>query len=243
MESRCSLLTLYELANADGECTSPFVWRIKFALQAKAISALSVQVGYLEIPEIGAGTDAARSMKTVPAVEHEGRFLSESWAIAEWLDEKFSGDPRLFSSPGELAIVKFFDKWFGTAIMPPAFRSCVLDIFERVRAEDQAYFRDSREKLFGRTLEEVAADAEADIAGMREALLPMRLALRKSEYLGGACPNFADYIAWDTFIAFGLVARRPLLAGDDPLRDWVKRGVALAPGASSLDGRLTILAG
>jgi glutathione S-transferase len=122
----------------------------------------------------------------------------------------------------------FFDKWFGTQVLPPMFRSCVIEIFGRVKPDEQAYFRSARERLFGQTLEAVAADADSSIARMREALLPMRLALRHGPYLGGERPNYADHIAWGAFVGFAPILVKPLLEAGDPLRAWVDRGVVLA---------------
>jgi len=215
-------LRLYELSNADGVNTSPFVWRVKFALQHKRLAYERTPVGYFGISQIGDGR-----FQTVPVLEHVGIQRSESWAIVEWLDKNFP-ERLLFSSPAELTMVRFFDKWFGTQVLPHMFRYSVLRIYERVRAEEQPYFRASRERLFDRTLEEVAADAPSRIKTMHNALLPLRLALRRDPYLGGVEPNYADYIGWSAFVAFEPVLKHDLLAADDPLHPWLERGRALA---------------
>jgi glutathione S-transferase len=235
-------VALYELANAQGHCTSPFVWRIKLALQMKGVPYRGIPVGFLEIPNVGVASYGVGAFKTVPIVEYQGHYLNESWVIAEWLDSTFSDVPRLFSSPAELAMVKFFDKWFGTAIMPPLFRACVYEIFSQVRPEEQTYFRTTRERTFGQTLETVAAGSAAYISRAREALLPMRLALRRAPYLGGEQPNYADHIAWGTFIGFGIIAKHAFLPHDDSLAGWIERGLALAAASGAVDrAQLTIL--
>jgi glutathione S-transferase len=215
-------LCLYELENALSESTSPFVWRVKFALQFKRLHYERKAVSFFDIPRIGPG-----SIKTVPAIEHHGRYLTESWAIVEWLDATFANRP-LFRSPAELSMVRFFDKWFGANVLRPMFRSCVIDIFNRVKPEEQAYFRASREELIGQSLEAVAAEADSYIARMREALLPMRLALRQLPYLGGEEPNYADHIAWSAFVGFAPILSKPLLEEGDSLRAWLERGVEQA---------------
>jgi glutathione S-transferase len=174
-------------------------------------------------------------------VEYAGKFVSENWVIAEWLDETFPDHPRLFSSRPELAMVKFFDKWLGTAVLPPMFRSCVYQIFEHVRPEEQDYFRTTRERMFGQALQMVAADSENYLARVRKALLPMRLAPRSAPYLGGDQPTFADYIAWEAFIGFSFIVERPLLAPDDALQSWIQRGAATAaacPAPAGISGVL-----
>src|ERR1700761_7091454 len=120
-----------------------------------------VATGFSAIRPVGPGT-----MKTVPVLERDGHFTSESWDIAGQLDSLAPGARPLFSSDAELAMVKFFDKWLGTAIMPPMFRACVADVFERLMPEDRDYFRQSREEKFGETLEAVGLKAEANIEQM-----------------------------------------------------------------------------
>jgi glutathione S-transferase len=82
------------------------------------------------------------------------------------------------------------------------FRSCVFELFESVRSSEKAYFRSTRERLFGQSLEAVAAGAERNIAEMREARVPMRIAPSRMPYLGGETPNYADHIAWAALVGF-----------------------------------------
>jgi len=90
-------LRLCELVNANGASTSPFVWRVKFALQFKGLDYTREEVSFFDIPRIGPGI-----LKAVPVVEHNGEFRSDSWAIVEWLDVAFAAR-RLFSGPAEHA--------------------------------------------------------------------------------------------------------------------------------------------
>ena len=222
---------LYELTNKAGLSMSPFVWRTKFALKEKDVTYETVPVSFFDIPRIAEGVEPA--LKTVPIIEADGRFIGDSWTIAEQLDVEYPASAPLFSSPAELSMVKFFDKWFGTQVLPLMFRACVFDIYERVRPAEQDYFRISREAIFGQTLEQVAADSGSDIERLRAGLLPLRLALRHAPYLGGRSPNYADFIGWAAFVAFAPAATKPFLAPDDPLRIWVSRGTDFAQLARS----------
>jgi hypothetical protein len=61
----------------------------------------------------------------------------------------FPDHPRLFSSRPELAMVKFFDKWFRTAVLPPVFRFLRLSDLQTRETRGQDYFRTARERMFG----------------------------------------------------------------------------------------------
>jgi hypothetical protein len=54
-EDRMRALKLYELDNVEGQSTSRFVWRIKFALRHKGIAYESVPMGFFGIRHIGRG--------------------------------------------------------------------------------------------------------------------------------------------------------------------------------------------
>lgn len=213
-------LRLYELAIADGSSISPYVWRIKYALAHKGLAYESVPLGFTEIPAACGGR-----YKTVPILEDGSETVCDSWAIADYLDRAYPDRPALFSSLAERAMVRFFDKWLMTAVQPLLFHLYVSDIHGRVRPEDQAYFRQSREQRIGQTLEAFTAVRESWLPVVRKALKPMRLLLTETPFLGGEAPNYADYIALGAFIWAGSVATLPLLEADDTLLPWIERGL------------------
>jgi glutathione S-transferase len=219
-------IRLYELVLLNGRSSSPYVWRIRYALAHKGLSFDSMPVGFTEIPTVLKGRS-----KTVPVIEHDGAMVADSWDIAEYLDRAFPQRPALFSSPAENAMVRLFDAWQQWEIMRKLFRIYVLDIHNAARPQDRGYFRQSREtRLHGRTLEETTANREAALPAAREALTPLRTQLARSPFLGGSTPNYADYIALGDFHWVASVATVPLLAADDPLRAWIERGFDLYGG-------------
>jgi hypothetical protein len=74
-------LRLYELTNVDGDLTSPFVWRVKLSLHAKRLDYVGVPISFFGIMELARKLGA--DLKTVPIIERNGWFLSESWRIVE----------------------------------------------------------------------------------------------------------------------------------------------------------------
>ena len=219
-------LRLYELALANGRSASPFVWRVRYALAHKGIPFETVYLGFTEIPRMFGG-----KFKTVPILEHGETVLAESWDIAEYLDRAFPGQPLLFKTPAELALVRFIDVWFMNEVMRKMFRVYVKDVHDAARPEDQLYFRESREKnMKGKTLETFTADRASYLPAIRTSLAPLRTHLQKSAFLGGSAPNFADYIALGGFYWAASTGTLPLLERDDSLRDWLARGFDLYDG-------------
>ena len=225
-------IRLYDLVAANGRALSPFVWRIKFALAHKGLAFEAVPVGFTDIPKLCGG-----KYKTVPIIEDGDTTVCDSWAIADYLDATYPDNPKLFSSPQERAICRFFDSWYGLEIMNRMFSINVLDIHNHAREEDQPYFRKSREaRLGGKTLEQFVEGREARIPELDRALRPMRAALASAPFLGGDQPNYADYIALGGFLWAGAICTTPLLAADDKLNDWLDRGFSLYNNLGNVDG-------
>ena len=224
---------LFELATEDGTSISPYVWRSKFALAQKQLPYQSELVGFTSIPEVGAGT-----FKSLPILEDGGEWIADSWDIADHLDRVYPDRP-LFASAGERGTALFFEKWLGVEVISAFFRICVFDIHNRLGKQDREYFRATREKRLGQSLEEVHETREAHLLLLRERLQPLRLTVRDSSFIGGDAPAYADYIAAAAFIWAGSVATVDLLGEDVPLLGWLGRCFALHGGigeALSLPG-------
>jgi glutathione S-transferase len=208
---------LYELVLQNGCSLSPYVWRIRYALAHKGIPHETVALGFTEIPATFGGR-----FKTLPVLEHGDTLMAESWDIAQYLDGAFPDRP---------ALVRLSDAWFSSEIIRKMFGIYVLDIHNAARPEDRPYFRRTREqRLKGVPLEEYAADRASRLPALRDALNPLRAQLSRYPYLGGAAPNYADYIALGAFLWIASVSTLPMLAHDDTLRSWLDRGFDLYGG-------------
>jgi glutathione S-transferase len=220
-------ITLYELGLGNGRSASPFVWRTRYALAHKGLPFESELLGFREIPARFAGR-----FKTVPVIECGDVMVADSWDIAQYLDHAYPERPLLFTSPAELSMVRLTDQWFTAEIMRKLFRIYILDVHDAAHPLDQPYFRQSREGglLRGHTLEDFTSDRLSRIPALRESLAPLRAHVAKFPFLGGATPNYADYIVLGGFIWAGSVATVPPLAADDALRPYLERGFDLYEG-------------
>ncbi len=224
-------IRLYDLVSANGRPISPFVWRIKYALAHKHLSFEPAPVGFTDIPKLCDG-----QFKTVPIIEDGDTTVCDSWKIVDYLDATYPDAPALFASSQERAMVKFFESWFTLEVMNRIFSICALDIYNHARAEDQPYFRQSREAMLrGRTLEQFVEARESRLPELSNALRPLRMALGGSPFIGGEAPNYADYIALGGFLWAGAICTLPLLSADDKLNDWLKRGFDLFDGIGNVE--------
>ncbi|WP_437606067.1 glutathione S-transferase N-terminal domain-containing protein [Sorangium sp. So ce834] len=212
-------IRLYDLQVRDDRRPSPFCWRIKYALAHKGLSYEAVPVGLTDIPAIAGGAH-----KTVPIVEEGGKTFCDSWVIADHLDEAYPDRPRLFGSPTERELCRFVELSLFMSAGRALLKSYVKDIHDHLLDKDRAYFRQSREKLFGCTLEELAGARAEHIDSARAGFDSVRLTLKGgAPFLSGAHPGYADYIVAGFLLWIASIGTAPLLKSDDPLLPWLDR--------------------
>ena len=88
---------------------------------------------------------------------------------------------------------------------------------------DRVYFRESRERRFGMTLEEVAADRDEKVVALRQALQPVRTTLSNQPFVNGETHAYADYIVFGAFQWARCTSSFKLLDPNDPIAAWRER--------------------
>jgi glutathione S-transferase len=199
-------ITLYDLAGAEADRRfSPFCWRTRMALAHKGLEVETVPWRFTEkdrLPQPNGGR--------VPVIVDGSRVVHDSSTIAEYLESRYPDRPSLFPGEGGHALTRFIQNWTETVLQAGLIGFVVLDIHRHIGPEDQAYFRQSREERFGRSLEEVVNDRE--------------------DFLGGAAPAYADYIVFGAFQWARAISDYKLLAADDPVAAWRGRMLDLFGG-------------
>jgi glutathione S-transferase len=207
---------LFELVGTDeARPFSPYCWRTRMALAHKGLDATSIPWRFTE-----KGTIAPHGSEKVPVLLHGEQAVVDSWAIANYLEDKYPDRPSLFGGQGGQAMARMLNWWGDIAVVGGIFPMIVADIPNHLAPVDAAYFRQSREARFGRPLEEVVASRDSAVTGFRRSLDPMRLTLKTQPYLGGDAPNYADYIVFGGFQWARVVSPFKLLEEADPIYAW-----------------------
>lgn len=219
-------ITLYELAAADPAIRfSPYCWRTRFALAHKGLAVDGVPWHFTQTERL-----AFSGQGKVPVLVDGETTVSDSWAIAVYLDETYPGRPSLFGGAAGRAHAAFINAWTDSVLHAGISRLIVADIWAAQRAEDQPYFRQSRERAFGQSLEDVVAGRDERVEAWRLTLAPIRLTLKRQPWLGGEAPDYADYIVLGSLQWPHCISRFKLLEDSDPVRQWQMRGQALFDG-------------
>jgi glutathione S-transferase len=212
-------LELYELVGTDAERPfSPYCWRTRMALAHKGLEANSIPWRFTEKSAI-----APHGSEKVPVLLHVESAVVDSWVIANYLEDKFPDRPSLFGGDGGRNIGRLINSWGDIAIVGGIFPMIVADIPSHLGAVDADYFRKSREARLGRKIEDVTAERDKTVIAFRRSLEPLRQTLKAQLYLGGAAPNYADYIVFGGFQWARVVSAFKLLEADDPVYAWRER--------------------
>lgn len=218
-------IKFFDLALSHGATISPFVWATKYAIAHKGLEMEVVPGGFTGIMERTGGKS-----ERLPAIVDDGEWVLDSWLIAEHLDAKYPDRPTLIGDPSVKVLTQFLETWlWQTAISP--WMTCYLKNYRDWSVpEDHAYVTESRERMFGRKIEDIVAGREDRLPQVPPKLELLRGILKEHKWLGGESPNYADYRALAVFLFCASVADTPPLTADDPLRDWIDRGFDLYGG-------------
>jgi glutathione S-transferase len=219
-------ILLYDLCGAEDRRFSPYCWRTRMALAHKGLAVETRSTPFTGIARIAGG-----GQKTVPVIEDNGRAVADSWDIAVYLEESYTDRSSLFGGPGGMALAKFVESWAFTALHSQLSPLIAKDIHDRLLPEDQAYFRETREKRFGDRLENLQAGREQRLERLHAVLAPLSATLAKQPFLGGAAPLYADYIVFGSLQWARVISPFQVIpAPGVPVSGWFERCLDLFDG-------------
>lgn len=219
-------IRLYDLVGQDEQRPfSPHCWKVRMALAHKGLDFESVPTTFTQVQAVEGGVS-----KTVPVIRDGGNVVADSFAIALYLEQAYPDRPTLFGGPGGEAMARFIERWSQLTIHPYMTMAALLDIHGRLGPLDKVYFRESREKRLGRTLEDLKAGRDAGLATFRASLEPLRSMLTYQPFIGGQSPLFCDYIVFGPFQWVRVMSDVAPLADDDPVKAWFERCLHLHGG-------------
>lgn len=202
---------LYELVMRDDRRPSPFCWRIRLALAHKGLEYSTVAVKYTEKDKIGFA-----STKQVPVLVDFGEVVTDSWAIAKYLDDNYYQERPLLMGGG----TRFVNQWVDTQLHPALSRVLLKDIYDHVHPDDREFFRTTREQRYGATIEAMHAERPKHEQELKRVLTMLREILRSQPFVCGKAPAYADYIVFGAFQWARSVSPFVFLDDADPIAEW-----------------------
>jgi glutathione S-transferase len=213
---------LYDLAAADdGLRFSPYCWRVKLALAHKNLPFETIAWRFTEKDEI-----AFSGQGKVPVLIDGERIVSDSQEIAEYLEGAYPNEASLFGEPPSRALTRFIKAWTEDGLHPRIARVVLPDIFPQLAARDQAYFRETRERAWGMSIEAMAATRDEHIPAFKAALAPLRTTLAAQSFIAGSAPAYADHIVFGALQWARLMSSTNLLESEAGILAWMEAVLA-----------------
>lgn len=218
-------ITFYDLCGRDAKRFSPYGWRTRMALAHKGLSYDLELVKFTEKHKL-----EFSDQKLVPVIRDGDRVVTDSWAIAEYLEDSYPDRPSLFGDAAGRGMAKAINGFVNTTIQPLVAPLIVADVLEQVDAADRDYFDSSRQQRLGRPLAAVQADRDTRVEGFRKALEPYRTVVEDQDFVGGNAPTYADYVLFGTLQWARCTSGYGLVTADDPIHAWFERLLDLHDG-------------
>ena len=207
---------LFELCGADPELVfSPYCWRVRLALAHKGLDWQSRPTRFTDKDLI-----AFSGQKLVPVLIDEGETVHDSLAIFAHLDQRYPQRPLL---GGALAAqrARLVERLSFHMVRVPLLTLLIPRVWQVIDPADREYFRSSREKALGMSLE-AFADPQGGERLFREGVAPLEMWLRDQPFLEGQAPGGCDYLLAGMLFWAWCLGAQPW-AEDSALGVWFAR--------------------
>ena len=159
-------LVFHERVGLNGLRISPFSWRIRYALAHKGIDPDVIETRFADVGRIR----ALSGQDLVPIIEHDGKVVFDSWAIACHLEDWFPDRPSLFGGAIGRGATRLVNIWSDTVLGRALRQQIYADFIRCIDPDDRAYFRGSREAQLWHDTGTILRRSGNDVAGFPAAL-------------------------------------------------------------------------
>jgi glutathione S-transferase len=219
------MLELWELGGRRDCRFSTFSWRARLALHHKRVAFVVHPVAVSDKAAI-----AFSGQGKVPILKHGDHVVTDSWAIACYLERAFPDAPSLFGGPVGESLTHFFNLWADRELVPAIVPYLMRDVLDCVEEADARHLRGQIEGFFKKSLEELAGERGKALEQFRRRLQPVRKALEQRQFLGGDAPAYADHILFGVLQWARVVSSATVLEPNDVVTAWFERVLDLYGG-------------
>ena len=166
------MLELWELGGRRDCRFSTFSWRTRLALHHKGLAFVLHPVAVSDKAAI-----AFSGQSKVPILKHDDHVVTNSWAIACYLERAFPDAPSLFGGPVGESLTHFFNLWADGELVPAIVPYLMRDVLDCVEEADERHLRSQIEAFFKKSLEQLAGERGKALEQVGRRLQPVRKAL------------------------------------------------------------------
>ena len=210
------MIEVCDLTGAHDLRFSPFCARTKAALRYKNLDYTTIPIRFCDKDKL-----AFSNQDRVPVIKDNDTVVSDSWKIAQYLEEQYP-EAKLFPGLGMKEACRFFNMYIDNTLHPALVPVILYDIFEKIEPVDRDYFRENREARFGATLEDIAAKRDESRPRLKAVLADLEAVALGHEYLFEIL-TYADFSLFGTFTFATRVSDEPLFDSAPALGKWWER--------------------
>ena len=219
------MLELWELGGRRDCRFSTFSWRARLALHHKRLAFVVHPIAVSDKAAI-----AFSGQGKVPILKPDDHVVTDSWAIACYLERAFPDAPSLFGGPVGESLTHFFNLWTDRELVPAIVPYLMRDVLDCVEEADARHLRAQIEGFFKKSLKELAAERSKALEQFRRRLQPVRKTLEQRRFLGGDAPAYADHILFGVLQWARIVSTATVLEPNDAVTAWFERVLDLYDG-------------
>ena len=219
------MIEMWELVGEGDRRYSNFSWRSRMALRHKRLEAEHRPVLLTDKESI-----AFSGGTTVPVIRDGETVLRDSWAIAEYLEDRYPDRPSLFGGDAGRALARLANNWADRTILAVAFPLLAVDVLEIQQEADRRYFTGVVEQICKTGIEQLREQQPRNAQRLAKAVDPARASLKRQAWLTGASPGYADYTLFSIYQWARIVSPLDLLGDDPVMRAWFERLLDLHDG-------------
>jgi glutathione S-transferase len=212
-------LIVYERVGHEGCRPSPFSWRVRYALAHKQLDVEYRPTRFSDVAVI----QELSGQRFVPVLVDDKAVVHDSWNIATYLEDRFPDRFPLFGGSTGRAVTRFINRWADTTLHPPLRKIVFPDFVHCLCPEDRDYFVRSRETELGMTIEQARREGERWREEFNTACMPLEQLLAEQPFVGGHCPQYADYIVFSIFLQASVCNSKDVLPREAAIARWRSR--------------------
>jgi len=171
-----------------------------------------------------------KGFKTVPVLEDGDIWTGESLKIAKYLEEAYPDKPSLFGGKEQMELTSIINNILDPKILSILARIIVADVYKVLQPDDKNYFRETREKMLNKKIEDIDIESKKYITFLQKELNPFRRIIKDNNYFTGDKPMYCDYLLFGFFMWARNTSSKQILDRDDLLWHWRDRMLNLFDG-------------
>jgi len=153
--------------------------------------------------------------KSFPVLKDGKRIIQSGFEVAHYLERNFPSTPTLFGGEVATSLAEFINSYVKDNLYPYLLCFLADDLKKHLEECDREIIL-SKVVLGNKTKQQ-------NLLLFNKKLNPLRLTLKKQEFLCGERPAYADYMIYGLFVWADSITNIPLLNSRDSLNSWKNR--------------------